>query len=113
MDTSKIIKGKNIIINKAYLGRFYTTKKPNWVRFCEKLLNKNFFVALYIPQISTLSRYLIIVKNRKIMKLRYSDHAPLINSWLDSDVDLYIGPTNQGMLNEKEAMGAIKFYFRS
>ena len=112
METSEIIKGRNVIINKPYLQRFYTVKKPGWVKFCEKLLNDNFFVVLYIPTTKTLSKYLIIVKNRKIMRLRYSDHAPVLNSWLSGDIDLYIGSPYKGMLNEKEAMRIIKFYFR-
>lgn len=113
METLEIIKGRNVIINKSYLQRFYTVKKPSWVKFCEKLLNKNFFVVLYIPVIKTLSKYLIIIKNSKIMRLRYSDHAPLLSSWLNGSIDLYIGSSQKGMLNEKEAMKLIEFYFRN
>lgn len=112
MVKSEIVTGKNIIINKPYLQNFYTVKKPNWVKFCEKLLNDNFFVVLYIPNVRTLSRYFLIVKNRKIMKVRYSDHAPILENWVKGDVDLYIGPSIKGLLNEKEAFNVINVYFR-
>lgn len=108
----KIIKGKNIIIDKPYLQKFYTTKKPNWVKFCEKLLNDNFSVILYIPILRTESRYLTIIKNCKMMKIRYSDHAPVLKNWMQSDIDLYIGPSNKGMLNENQALKVIRLYFR-
>ena len=52
------------------------------------------------------------IGDRAIMRLRYSDHAPVLNSWLSGDIDLYIGSPYKGMLNEKEAMRIIKFYFR-
>lgn len=112
MDKLEIIKGRNIIINKPYLQRFYTNRKPNWIKFCEKLLNNNFFVVLYIPIIKTESRYLIIVKNRKIMRIRYSSHAPILKNWLTGEIDLYIGPPTRGMLDEKEALNVINLYFR-
>lgn len=106
----KIKKGTNIWLTKSYLQRFYTVKKPLWVKFCERLLNKNFTIFLYLSP-NTNSVYLTIVKNSKILKVRYSDHAPNVANWIRSDVDLFVGPASKGLTSEREVLNAIFTFF--
>lgn len=110
MENSKIVKGKNIIIDKTYLARFYTTHKPNWVVFCEKLLDENFTVLLKIA--STNSKYVTVIQNNKMLILRFSNHAPHIEHYLKYDKILCVGPKQMGMITYKEAWYAVKTFFR-
>lgn len=97
------------MLTKAYLQRFYTTEKPGWVQFCEKFLNEGFVVFLYLS--NTNSKYVTLVKNNKMMKIRFSKHSPNYNTWLKSDVKFCVGPKFMGMNSESEVYDAIQLYF--
>lgn len=111
MQNLEITKGKNIIVDKPYLQRFYTSEKPKWILFIEQLLDDKFTVMLYLPK-NTNSVYLTLVKNNKMLKIRYSNHAPNIEAYLKGGVKFCIGPTKKGMLSERWVMNAVKLYFR-
>lgn len=101
---------KNVWINKQYLQDFYTNYKPKWVKFCEKLLDANYVVFLsYISK--NKSAYMTIVKNNKMVRLRYSDHQPKLGNYLYGKVDYYVGPEHRGMLNENEILNILKLVF--
>jgi hypothetical protein len=102
---------KNIWINKEYLQNFYTDVKPRWVKFCEKLLDENYIVFIYIYE-TTGTVYITVVKNNKMIKIRYSDHLPMLNRWLSGDVDYFVGPKFKGMLTDKEMLNILKIKFR-
>lgn len=107
----EIVKGSNIFLSKKYLQRFYTNHKPNWVNFCEKLLNSGYIVLLYLS-INTESKYITVVKNNKMLKIRYSNHPPNFDSFNRSDIKFYIGPCNKGMYGEEDIMNCISLYFK-
>ena len=112
MQNSEIVKGKNIIVDKPYLQRFYTYNKPKWVLFTEELLDNQFTVIMCLSS-TTDSVYLTVMKNNKMLKIRYSNHAPNMQAYLDGKFDFCIGPTDKGMLNERMVLNAIKLFFRS
>lgn len=92
--------------------KFYNNgQKPEWVVFCETLIDKGFEVFLYLPQKLT-SIYVTMVKNRKMQTVRFSDHLTKEVNWLRSDIDYYVGPTDLGMLSQQEVLDAINIYFR-
>ena len=86
-------------------------KKPEWVVFCETLIDKGFEVFLYLPEKLT-SVYVTMVKNRKMQTVRFSDHLTKEEHWLRSDIDYYVGPSDLGMLSQQEVLDAINIYFR-
>ena len=86
-------------------------QKPDWVKFCEYLIDKGFEVFLYLPERMT-SIYITLVKNCKMQTVRFSDHLTKEQNWLRSDIDYYIGPSELGMLSEREVLDAIDIYFR-
>ena len=111
MEYSKKEINKTVWINKEYLQNFYTDKKPNWVRFCEKLLNNNYTVFLDCLA-RTGSIYLTVLKNNKMVKIRYSNHWPRLKTWLVGKVDYFVGPEYLGMISENEILNILKIRFR-
>ncbi len=111
MDNLEIIRGKNIFLSKEYLQRFYTDHKPKWVRFCENLLNEGYTVLLYLA-VNTESKYLTLIKNNKMLKIRYSEHSPKLDNYIRGDIKFYIGPGDKGMYSEREVLNATRIYFR-
>lgn len=111
MQNLEIKRGKNIIVDKPYLQRFYQVEKPKWLLFVENLINDKFQVIMYLP-LHTDSIYLTLIKNNKMLKIRYSSHTPKLDTYLKGNINLYVGPLNQGMLSERQVINAIKLYFR-
>ena len=74
-------------------------------------MDAGFEVFLYLPEKLT-SIYISLVKNHKIQVVRFSDHLPKLESWLNVDVDYYVGPKELGMFEVKEILDAIYLYFR-
>ncbi len=111
MGTLKIKTKTNIWLSKEYLTKIYKHNKPEWVNFCEQLLDNNFEVFLYLPEKKT-SVYITVVKNNKMQTIRFSDHQTKQENWLKADVDYYVGPAELGMLTQKEVYDALSIYFR-
>lgn len=111
MKKLQIKRGTNIWLTKEYLQRFYTVEKPEWVEFCELLMNNNYNVFLYLSK-KTKSVYLSIVKNRKMVKIRFSDHTPNFQEWLKGDIDFCLGDKRKGMLSKSEVLDILNIYFR-
>lgn len=108
---SEAPKKTNIWVDKKYLVRFYEDgEKPEWVKFCETLMDNEFEVFIYLPETSS-SIYITIVKNCKLQIIRYSDHLPRSDRWLKNEIDYCIGPENLGMLSQQEVIDAVKTYF--
>ena len=112
MRDSKIKTNTNIWLSKEYLKRFYENNdKPNWVVFCEKLIDKGFEVFVYFPKKFT-SIYITVVKNCKMQVVRFSDHITKQEKWLKTNINYYVGSSELGMFTEKEVLDAIDLYFR-
>lgn len=110
MEYSKKEIKKNIWLSKEYLQNFYTDEKPKWVKFCEKLLNNKYVV--FLTKARTNSVYLKVVKNNKIIRIRYSDHCPKLDSWLSGFSDYFVGPEYLGMISENEMLNILKIRFK-
>lgn len=92
--------------------RFYKNKqKPEWVQFCEELIDRGFAVFLYLPEKLT-SVYVTMVKNCKMQTVRFSNHLTKEDNWLRSDINYYVGPSDLGMLSKQEVLDALNIYFR-
>jgi len=87
-------------------------KKPKWVLFCEELLNKGYVVVLYQSH-KTNSKYITLIKNNKMLKIRYADHVPNYTHYCNSEIKLYVGSPEKGMLSEGEVFRVAEIYFRS
>lgn len=74
-------------------------------------MDMGFEVFLYLPEKLT-SVYITIVRNRKLQRVRFSNHVTAEENWLRSDIDYYVGPEKLGMLSQQEVMNAINVYFR-
>ena len=74
-------------------------------------MDNGFEVFLYLPEKLT-SVYITVVKNRKMQRVRFSNHWTTEESWLAGAIDYYIGPSDLGMLSQQEVLDAINLYFR-
>ena len=111
MEYSKKEIKKTIWLSKEYLQNFYTDKKPKWVKFCESLLSNKYIVFLDCLA-RTGSVYLTVLKNNKMVRIRYSNHWPRLNTWLKGKVDYFVGPEFLGMISEHEMLNILKMRFR-
>lgn len=101
---------KNVWISKEYLQKYYVDKKPRWVKFCEKLLNKNYIVFLsYVAK----SIYITVIKNNKMVKLRYSNHLPKFESFMDGKIDYYVGYGEDFFISQNEILNILELRFKN
>lgn len=85
--------------------------KAKWIEFAEDLLHNGYKVSLYEAK-TTFSKYLTIEKGNKKFKVRFSNHRPNINKELENDCDFFVGVTNFEVHTTKDALNAVRNYFK-
>lgn len=85
--------------------------KAKWIEFAEELLHNGYKVSLYEAK-TTVSKYLTVEKGNKKFKVRFSNHKPNRLKELKNDCDYFVGVTNFEVHTTKDALIAVRNYFK-
>lgn len=90
-------------------------KKLKWVEFCEHFFNYEHLEIFLTEAKTTNSKYLTLeYKNNGYISLftvRFSDHKPNIKREKQKDCDFFVGVTNLGVTNTKDAIIATQQWY--
>jgi hypothetical protein len=70
---------------KNYPKQYQT---PKYLLFIKEMLANGYQVKVYIARVS---KYIFLVKNDQITKIRFSNHRPLYEKEEENDCDYYVG----------------------
>lgn len=72
---------------------------PKYLLFIKEMLKNGYTVKVYQSRVS---KYVFLVKDNKITKIRFSNHKPLFGKEEEGDCDYYVGVSHkQVMTTEK------------
>ena len=85
-------------------------KTSKWLEFCEYFMNKQFSVYYYVAK-KTVSKYVQIKRGKKKFLVRFSNHKPIEYLERKGTCDFFVGVTNLGVTNTKNAINATEKFF--
>lgn len=83
-----------------------------WLDFCEAMLNAGLDVYYY-QAMRTVSKYIIVKKDKKKYMVRFSNHKPIKYLEEQESCDFFVGVTNLGVTTTKQAIKAALKYFNT
>jgi hypothetical protein len=85
-------------------------KKQKWVEFCETLMTRGFELELYEAR-RTVSKYILVKRESKTFRVRFSNHKPISERELAGDCDFFVGITHTGTRTTADALKAVDTFF--
>ncbi len=76
---------------------------PKWIIFSQTLIKDGWVVRLYRAK-TTFSKYLFISRDKKMLKIRFSNHKANKLKELANDCDFYVGVGNKGVITTEELL---------
>jgi hypothetical protein len=86
----------NQLLTLEYLDARITQKfgPAKWMQFARHFIETGFDVELYEAR-QTVSKYLTVIsKDGRKYKVRFSNHAPILEREINGDCDYFVGRTN-------------------
>jgi len=72
---------------------------PKYLLFIKTMLEHGWIVKIYIAKVS---KYVFIIKDEEVFKIRFSNHKPLLYKEEEEDCDYYVGISNKQMTTTEE-----------
>lgn len=109
-------KAINLKITKEFLDDRSTRSlsagfpKQKWIEFSEILINEGY--TLYLDEaITTLSKYITVVKGNRSFKVRFSNHKPARIREEANACDFFVGVNNYVVTTTDDALVAVRKHF--
>lgn len=88
--------GKVVGMIANYPAKYET---PKYLLFIKKMLENGWQVKVYVARVS---KYIFIIKDNEVFKIRFSNHKPLYDKEVESDCDFYVGISHKQVITTEE-----------
>lgn len=99
--TKKYLKG----LAPSYKKKGYNV--PKWIIFSYAMISDGWDVYL-IRSKSTVSKYVYILKGKKELKIRFSNHKANFHKEMQNDCNFYVGVGHKGVVTTEELIAKLR-----
>lgn len=72
---------------------------PKYLLFMKEMADNGWKVKLYVARVS---KYVFLIKGEDVIKIRFSNHRPLLYKEEENDCDYYVGVSNKQITTTEE-----------
>lgn len=65
---------------------------PKYLLFIKRFLEEGWEVKVYVAKVS---KYVFVIREGEIYKIRFSNHKPLYHKQMENDCDFYVGVSHK------------------